>query len=164
MKLNRIMLGATAAVLVVGSTALVGYNREADPQTVVAEQTAVEQQADSLDQEGATQNASTTTDVGVESYAHGGGSHGGGSHGGGAHAGAAHGGGFHGGGHGFEHGGFGHGGYGRGYGHGYNHGGWAGGGRWGRWGGGRYVGGRYVGGSYYGWCNDRYYSCNRAWY
>ncbi len=157
MKLNRIMLGATAAVLVVGSTALVGYNREADPQTVVAEQTAVEQQGDSLDTEGATQNAST--DVGVESYAHGGGSHGGGSH-----AGAAHGGGFHGGGHagGVGHGGYGRGGYGHGY--GYNHGGWGGGGRWGRWGGGRYVGGRWVGGPYYGWCNDRYYSCERAWY
>jgi hypothetical protein len=144
MKLNRIMLGVTAAVLVVGSTALVGYNRDAD-QTVVAEQTAVEQQGDALDSDGV-----TPTDVGVESYAHGGGSHGGGSH-----AGAAHGGGFH---------GAGHGGYGRGgYGHGYNHGGWAGGGRWGRWGGGRYVGGRYVGGPYYGWCNDRYYSCDRAW-
>jgi hypothetical protein len=160
MKLNRIMLVATAAVLVVGSAAMVGCNRAADEDSdsMVGTEQAVEQ-GDSLD-EGMTQNASTTTDVGVESYAHGGGSHGGGSHGGGAHAGAAHGGGFHGGGHGFEHGGFGHGGYGRGY----NHGGWAGGGRWGRWGGGRYVGGRYVGGSYYGWCNDRYYSCNRAWY
>jgi hypothetical protein len=150
MKLNRIMLGVTAAVLVVGSTALVGYNRDAD-QSVVAEQTAVEQQGDSLDSDGTTQNASTSTDVGVESYAHGGGSHGGGAHG------AAHGGGFHGAGHG----GYGRGGYGHGY--GYNHGGWAGGGRWGRWGGGRYVGGRYVGGPYYGWCNDSYYSCNRAW-
>ena len=162
MKLNRIMLGATAAVLLVGSTALVGYNREADvDQAATAEQTAVEQ-GDSLADEGATQNASTTTDVGVESYAHGGGSHGGGSH-----AGASHGGGSHGAGHAGGHGaGFGHGGYGHGYGgygHGYNHGGWAGGGRWGRWGGGRYVGGRWVGGPYYGWCNDRYYSCDRAW-
>ncbi len=120
MKLNRIMLGATAAVLMVGSTALVGYNREADvDQAATAEQTAVEQQGDSLDTEGMTQNATTVADVGVESCTPGGGSHGGGSH-----AGASHGGG-HAGGHGagFGHGGYGHGGYGHGY--GYNHGGWA---------------------------------------
>ena len=41
--------------------------------------------------------------------------------------------------------------------------GW-GGSRWGRWGGGRYVGGRWVGGPYYGWCDDRYYACNRYWW
>jgi hypothetical protein len=41
--------------------------------------------------------------------------------------------------------------------------GWGGSSRFGRWGGGRYVGGRWVDGPYNGWCDGRYYRCNRAW-
>lgn len=60
-------------------------------------------------------------------------------------------------------GGYGHAGYGHAWGgRGWGGRGW-GGSRWGRWAGGHYVGGRWVGGPYYGWCDDRYYACDRYW-
>jgi len=172
MNLNRGMLWATvatAAMLVVGgvTVTVVGIDRPADAGDpgIGNEQAEPEQSAG--DDGDATETASNV--IGTEQY-RGGGSHGvsssrgggsraGASHGGGSHAGASHGGGY---GH---TGGYGHaGGYGRGYGHAGGYGrGW-GGSRWGHWGGGRYVGGRWIGGPYYGWCDDRYYACNRSWW
>jgi hypothetical protein len=167
MKLNRVMLlgtaaTVTAAALALGYVNVVGFDRYAAPdaQSAGTEQAAAEQ-ADSV-AEDATETTSAAGDLGVEQDARGGGAHGGAAHGGAARGGAAHGGGARGG-YGFEHG-VGRGGYGRaGYGHGYGRGGW-GDGRWGRWGGGRWVDGRWAAGPYYGWCNDRYYSCRRAWW
>jgi hypothetical protein len=149
MKLNRAWLVATVATVTavagVGTLTVVGINRSSDTDDprVVAEMAATEQT-------GAIDGDTTSgTNAGVEQYR-------GGSHG------AVHGGG----GHGWHGGGYTHaGGYGRGYGHGYGYGrGWGGNSRWGRWGGGRYVGGRWINGPYYGWCDSRYYECDRAWW
>lgn len=168
MKLNRGKLGAAVAVVVamlgIGAVTVVGVDRAADttdPQ-VVAEMAATEQDT-TVDGD---TPATADTNPGVEQYrgggSHGGASHAGTTHGGASHAGASHAGGARGG-HegGFARGGR-EGGYGRG---GYgDRGRWGGSSRWGRWGGGRYVGGRWVDGPYYGWCDARYYDCNRAWY
>ena len=155
MKLNGI-LKATAAVaataLVAGGVmvTMVGIDRpaEADPQ-FGNEQAETEAPV-------AGDSTVASNDVGTEQY-RGGGAHGGGAHAGGFHGVAAHG--------GFAHGGYGHTGWGRG---GYGHAGWGGhgwgGSRWGRWGGGRYVGGRWVAGPYWGWCDGRYYACNRYYW
>jgi hypothetical protein len=160
MKLNRGMLVAAAVaavtVLGVGFVTVVGVDRAADSDDprVVAETAATEQT-------GAMDDDTTPTaanSAGVEQY-RGGAVHGGTSHAGAAHAGASH---AAEGARGGHEGGFGRGGYGRG---GYDRGGrWGGDSRWGRWGGGRYVGGRWVDGPYSGWCDARYYDCNRAWY
>jgi hypothetical protein len=143
MKLNRAMLwatAATAAVMVLGAVTVIGIDRSSDENLPPAGA----EMADAVEGD----PTGTTANAGVEEY-RGGGAHGGAAHGV-SHGGAGHGS-THGGGRGF--------GYGRG---GYGHG-WGGGSRWGRWGGGRYVGGRWVNGPYYGWCDGRYYACNRFW-
>ncbi len=83
MKLNRIMLGGDGRRF---SWSARRPSRRLQPRgrrqikAATAEADRRRAAGDSLDTEGMTQNASTVADVGVESYAHGGGSHGGGSH------------------------------------------------------------------------------------
>jgi hypothetical protein len=137
MKLNRGLVFAAAAVMVVGASAVVvGCNRadasEQDDAVAMADQVGSESADESQDA------------LGVEQY-RGGGSHGGGSHGGASHAGGgAHGGrggAVHGGGRGFG---------GRGYGgRGYGGRGW----------GGRGYGGRGWGPGYWGYCNGANWYC-----
>jgi hypothetical protein len=147
---------ATAAVIGLGSVTVVGCNRsDADEAPGIGNEQAAQEMVGGVEGD-ATETASNG--LGVEQYR--GGSHSGGSRG--SHAGS------HSGSHasrsfGHTHGGgYAHGG--RGFGHGYGRGGHWGGSRWGRWGGGRYVGNRWVAGPYYGWCDDRYYACNRYWW
>jgi hypothetical protein len=138
-------------MLVVGgvTVTVVGIDRPADAGDArIGNEQAEAEQSTAVDGD-ATETASNNP--GTEQYR-------GSSHGG-ARGGASHRGSY---GHtgGYRHAG----GYGRGYGHGHGYGrGW-GGSRWGRWGGGRYVGGRWVNGPYNGWCDDRYYACNRYWW
>jgi hypothetical protein len=150
MKLQRGILwatAATAAALAVGGVVMVtvvGIDRP-DPR-VGEEQVGPESTA--VDDDG-TKTASN--EPGTEEYR-------GGFHGGASHGGASRGGGY---GHtvGWGRGAYGHvGGWGHGYGRGW------GGSRWGRWGGGRWVGRRWVAGNYFGWCDDRRYACERAWW
>ncbi len=152
MKLNGI-LKATAAVaatvLVAGGVmvTVVGIDRPADADTLIAaEQGEVEAPV-----AGNGADDATTSVEGTEQY-RGGGRAGGGGHAFGGHA-AGH--------TSWGHGGYGHAGWGRGYGgRGWGYGG----SRWGHWGGGRYINGRWAAGPYWGWCDGRYYSCNRYWW
>ena len=160
MKLNRGMLVAAAvavaAVLGVGAVTVVGVDRapDASDPRVVAEMAATEQTG-TVDNDAP---ATASSNAGVEEYRAGGASHGGASHAGGGARGGREGGGARGGREGGARGGYGRGGYGGRDGH------WGGNNRWGRWGGGRYVGGRWVDGPYNGWCDGRFYDCNRAWW
>jgi hypothetical protein len=153
MKLNRGILWGSAAAMATALMAgglmvtVVGIDRPADADAQIgAEQGEVEAPVAGNDD-------STASVDGTEQYR--GGGRAGGGHAGGGHA-AARG--------GFGHTAWGHGGYGHGgYGHGWGGRGW-GGSRWGHWGGGRWAGGRYVAGPYWGWCDGRYYACNRYWW
>jgi hypothetical protein len=154
MKLNRGILwgsaAAATAALVAGGlmVTVVGIDRPVDADAQIGnEQGEVEAPVAGSDD-------ATTSVEGTEQYRGGGAARGGGGHAAGGHA-TARG--------GFGHTAWGHGGWGgRGWGHDGR--GWGGGSRWGHWGGGRWAGGRWVNGPYWGWCDGRYYACNRSWW